>query len=238
MKRRPGSTALICAVLTVGITAGPATATPGSDQTASAQPVWAGCERFITDTYLPTAECTSVPVPIDAADPAGAQAQLAVIRIPATGRRIGALLMNPGGPGASAVDLVVNIADALSDSPITEHFDLVGFDPRGVGYSTPELRCRTDAEVDAWRREPMVDFSQAGVARGFDRAQRLLPAISVVSGIPNLVMAKATLVIVFAQDAACLQGGTLVLMNSLANSAVCARLRATAALRSLLRCRS
>jgi pimeloyl-ACP methyl ester carboxylesterase len=164
MKRRPGSTALICAMLTVGITAGPATATPGSDQTASAQPVWAGCERFITDTYLPTAECTSVPVPIDAADPAGAQAQLAVIRIPATGRRIGALLMNPGGPGASAVDLVVNIADALSDSPITEHFDLVGFDPRGVGYSTPELRCRTDAEVDAWRREPMVDFSQAGVA--------------------------------------------------------------------------
>ena len=151
-------------MLTVGITAGPATATPGSDQTASAQPVWAGCERFITDTYLPTAECTSVPVPIDAADPAGAQAQLAVIRIPATGRRIGALLMNPGGPGASAVDLVVNIADALSDSPITEHFDLVGFDPRGVGYSTPELRCRTDAEVDAWRREPMVDFSQAGVA--------------------------------------------------------------------------
>ncbi len=164
MKRRPGSTALICAMLMVGITAGPATATPGSDQTASAQPVWAGCERFITDAYLPTAECTSVPVPIDAADPAGAQAQLAVIRIPATGRRIGALLMNPGGPGASAVDLVVNIADALSDSPITEHFDLVGFDPRGVGYSTPELRCRTDAEVDAWRREPMVDFSQAGVA--------------------------------------------------------------------------
>jgi pimeloyl-ACP methyl ester carboxylesterase len=164
MKRRPGSTALLCAVLTVGVTAGPATATPGGDQATSAQPVWAGCDRFITDMYLPTAECTSVPVPINAADPAGARAQLAVIRIPATGRRIGALLMNPGGPGASAVDLVVNIADALSGSPITEHFDLVGFDPRGVGYSTPELRCRTDAEFDAWRREPMVDFSPAGVA--------------------------------------------------------------------------
>jgi pimeloyl-ACP methyl ester carboxylesterase len=164
MKRRPGSTALLCAVLTVGVTAGPATATPGGDQATSAQPVWAGCDRFITDTYLPAAECTSVPVPINAADPDGARAQLAVIRIPATGRRVGALLMNPGGPGASAVDLVVNIADALSDSPITEHFDLVGFDPRGVGYSTPELRCRTDAEFDAWRREPMVDFSPAGVA--------------------------------------------------------------------------
>lgn len=162
---RWGSALLCCVVLgTGGAVAGTADATPGADQVTPPQPVWGGCDRFITDTFLPTAECTSVPVPIDDADPAGAQAQLAVIRIPASGRRIGALLMNPGGPGASAVDLVVNIADALSDSPITEHFDLVGFDPRGVGYSTPEIRCRTDAEADAWRREPMVDYSQAGVA--------------------------------------------------------------------------
>lgn len=62
------------------------------------------------------------------------------------------------------MDAVVSISDGLSDSPIAEHFDLVGFDPRGVGYSTPQLRCRTDAEFDAWRREPMVDFSKAGVA--------------------------------------------------------------------------
>ena len=38
-------------------------------------------------------------------------------------------------------------------------FDLVGIDPRGVGHSTPELRCRTDAEFDAFRREPMADYS-------------------------------------------------------------------------------
>ena len=160
---RIGSALFLCAVLTVGIMAGPADATPGTDPTPP-QPAWGSCDRFIADAYLPTAVCTTVPVPVDDADPTGAQAQLAVIKIPARGRRVGALLMNPGGPGASAVDLVVNMSDVLSDGPITEHFDLVGFDPRGVGHSTPELRCRTDAEFDAWRRDPMVDYSPAGVA--------------------------------------------------------------------------
>ena len=53
---------------------------------------------------------------------------------------------------------------ALAGSVITERFDLIGFDPRGVGYSTPELRCRTDTEIDDVRRDPMVDYSPAGVA--------------------------------------------------------------------------
>ncbi len=87
-----------------------------------------------------------------------------MIKIPASGERIGALFVNPGGPGASAVDAVAGMGYALAGSPINEHFDLVGFDPRGVGYSTPEARCRTDAEFDAWRRNPMVDYSPAGVA--------------------------------------------------------------------------
>ncbi|MBU3749558.1 MAG: alpha/beta hydrolase [Mycobacterium sp.] len=170
MKRtgRPGSASFVVSVLVVlapvvaaPVVVAPAGAAPDLGQTAS--PVWGSCDRFISDSYLPTAQCTTVPVPVDAADPAGAQANLAVIRIPADGARIGVLLVNPGGPGASAVDAVANLADSLSDSPIAEHFDLVGFDPRGVGYSTPELRCRTDAERDAWRREPMVDYSPAGV---------------------------------------------------------------------------
>lgn len=153
---------VIAPVVAAPLVVGPAVAAPNPGQTAA--PVWGGCERFISDSYLPTAQCATVPVAVDDADPAGAQANLAVIRIPADGQRIGVLLMNPGGPGASAVDAVANLAESLSDSPITEHFDLVGFDPRGVGHSTPELRCRTDAERDAWRREPMVDYSPAGVA--------------------------------------------------------------------------
>ena len=93
-----------------------------------------------------------------------ALANLAVIRIPATGSRIGSLFINPGGPGASAVDSAAGMGTALAGTEITEHFDLVGVDPRGVGHSTPQLRCRTDEEFDAWRREPMADYSPAGVA--------------------------------------------------------------------------
>ncbi len=93
-------------------------------------------------------------MPVDwnnAAKPEGAQAQLAVIRIPATGDRIGVLMVNPGGPGASAVDTVAGMGASLADTDIMRRFDLVGVDPRGVGHSTPELRCRTDAEFDAFR---------------------------------------------------------------------------------------
>ena len=156
-----GLLGVFCVAQAVGAPAG---AVPGVGQPGAPEPVWSGCEMFIEDAYLPTAQCAVVPVPVDAADPAGEQARLAVIRIPATGERLGALLMNPGGPGASAVDAVVSLADVLAGTPVAEHFDLVGFDPRGVGHSTPQLRCRTDAEFDRWRQEPMVDFSQAGVA--------------------------------------------------------------------------
>lgn len=128
-------------------------------------PVWGGCAGFIgSDAVLPTAQCGMVAVPVDYAKPDGPQARLAVIRIPATGDRIGTLMVNPGGPGASAVETVAGLGVSLADTDITRRFDLVGFDPRGVGHSTPQIRCRSDAEFDAYRREPMTDYSPAGVA--------------------------------------------------------------------------
>ncbi|MDT5065724.1 MAG: hypothetical protein QOK02_1879 [Mycobacterium sp.] len=163
---RRGCTLLAC-VLVVGFTCPPAMATPEgqSTQTYGQPPVWGGCETFVDDTSaIPTAQCGTVSVPVDYAKPEGAQAQLAVIRIPATGDRIGVLMVNPGGPGASAVDAVAGMGVGLAGTQIAGRFDLVGFDPRGVGHSTPELRCRTDAEFDAYRREPNVDYSPTGVA--------------------------------------------------------------------------
>jgi pimeloyl-ACP methyl ester carboxylesterase len=151
-------------------------ATPGSDagptpSSAVPQPpsapqlAWGNCGRFVSHADdVPTARCTTVPVPVDYDNPGGAQARLAVIRIPATGPRIGALFINPGGPGASAVDMVATMGAGLAGSEISRRFDLVGFDPRGVGHSTPALRCQTDAEIDAYRRNPMVDYSPPGVA--------------------------------------------------------------------------
>jgi pimeloyl-ACP methyl ester carboxylesterase len=142
---------------TPGSAAPQPTARPGLD--------WGSCGRFLSGTTdIPRARCTTVSVPVDYDDPGGAQAELALIRIPATGSRIGSLLVNPGGPGASAVDSVAGMAADPAGTEIARHFDLVGFDPRGVGHSTPALRCQTDAEFDAYRREPLVDYSPAGVA--------------------------------------------------------------------------
>lgn len=123
---------------------------------AQAAVLWGGCAQFLGDRPLiATAQCGTVDV---------SGARLAVIRVPASGERIGTLMVNPGGPGASAVDTVADMGTALADTEIGRRFDLVGFDPRGVGHSTPALRCRSDADVDAYRRDPMVDYSPAGVA--------------------------------------------------------------------------
>jgi len=167
LRRTPlGLTSLIFAA-TFLVVLPTATAAPDAGNTESTvrQADWGSCRQWLGDTGdIPTARCATVTVPVDYSKPDGAQAQLAVIKIPATGQRIGSLIINPGGPGESAVDVVAGMAASFADNEITRHFDLVGFDPRGVGHSTPEVRCRTDAEFDAFRREPLVDYSPAGVA--------------------------------------------------------------------------
>ncbi|GJF09350.1 hydrolase [Mycolicibacterium cyprinidarum] len=136
-----------------------------ADEPYSATPVWGSCASVVADlSRLPTAQCGTVAVPVDYAKQQGAQAQLAIIKVPATGPRIGVLIVNPGGPGESAVDTVAGMGAALANTELLNRFDLVGIDPRGVGHSTPQLRCRTDAEFDAYRAEPMADYSPAGVA--------------------------------------------------------------------------
>lgn len=159
---------LSCALMITGaLTCTPVGAVPGGGSLQSfyeQAPSWGSCDAFIGDTSdIPSARCATVSVPVDYANPIGPQVKLAVIRVPATGPREGVLLVNPGGPGASAVNTVAGMAPAVSRSEVGRSFDLVGFDPRGVGHSTPQLRCRTDAEFDEYRRDPMVDYSPAGV---------------------------------------------------------------------------
>jgi pimeloyl-ACP methyl ester carboxylesterase len=159
------TTAVLLLVSALALPASSATPEGQTSPLFGQPPVWGDCASVIGDTSgIPTAQCGTVSVPVDYAKPEGAQAQLAVIRVPATGDRIGALIVNPGGPGASAVDTVADMGAALAGSDLLRRFDLVGVDPRGVGHSTPEVRCRSDAEFDAYRREPMADYSPAGVA--------------------------------------------------------------------------
>jgi pimeloyl-ACP methyl ester carboxylesterase/predicted small secreted protein len=109
------------------------------------------------------AQCGDVTVPIDYTQPDGAKASLALIRFPATGQKIGSLVVNPGGPGESGVDVAISLLGTVP-AQIRQRFDLVGFDPRGVASSTPELRCNSNADNDALRADPQVDYSPAGVA--------------------------------------------------------------------------
>ncbi|MBE8519846.1 alpha/beta fold hydrolase [Amycolatopsis sp. H6(2020)] len=87
-------------------------------------------------------ECALVPVPLDYADPDGPKIDIAVSRIRATGTRTGAVLLNPGGPGQSGLTMPGSIADSHAGG-LGVHHDLVGFDPRGVGYSA-DLPCPTE----------------------------------------------------------------------------------------------
>ena len=109
---------------------------PSSAQAAppGTQVRWSPCEGGVF-------QCAVLPVPLDYDDPQGATILLSLIRLPATDptARIGALLMNPGGPGGSGVDLVTSFAPFLPPV-VRAHFDIVGFDPRGIARSTP-VRC-------------------------------------------------------------------------------------------------
>ncbi|MET0699601.1 MAG: alpha/beta hydrolase [Mycobacterium sp.] len=130
------------------------------------QAQWGACQVVggNGDETVPAgAQCGNITVPIDYTQPDGATASLALIRFPATGQKIGSLVINPGGPGESGVDAAVGLLDTLPPQ-VRQRFDVVGFDPRGVGSSTPELRCNSDADNDALRADPEVDYSPDGVA--------------------------------------------------------------------------
>ncbi|RLV50073.1 alpha/beta hydrolase [Nocardioides mangrovicus] len=85
-------------------------------------------------------QCGTVTVPLDYADPSGRSIKLALLKRSATGTRTGSLLVDPGGPGASGVDFAKSVTLPTS---VTQHVDIVGFDPRGVGQSEPALDCHS-----------------------------------------------------------------------------------------------
>ncbi len=99
-------------------------------------------------------DCASVAVPRDWAKPVADQTfDVAIIRIRSKTQtnRIGSLLINPGGPGGSGIDTAVYLSygEAFGGLPtaVTNQFDIIGFDPRGVGRSEP-IKCISDADQD------------------------------------------------------------------------------------------
>ncbi len=82
------------------------------------------------------AKCATVKVPLDYDKPKGKKVELAVLKVPAANqkKKIGSLFVNPGGPGGSGTEIAYGSPDFLSPA-VTERFDVVGFDPRGVAFS-------------------------------------------------------------------------------------------------------
>lgn len=93
-------------------------------------------------------ECGVVDVPLDYDDPDGDTVPIVVnmLRAADTDRSRGALLVNPGGPGGSGTNFAEQFSFGAFPSEITDNFDIVGFDPRGVGDSGPEFECGESGE--------------------------------------------------------------------------------------------
>lgn len=118
--------------------------TGGMLPTAAAQPkpadissvTWGDCPDF--GYPVGDLECGMVQVPLNYGNPNNVQIKIAVSRLKARnpGLRQGAMLLNPGGPGGPGLDMPVWMSDLMPQS-VLDRYDLIGFDPRGVGRSAP-----------------------------------------------------------------------------------------------------
>lgn len=159
---------------------------PHTDQKGPVGPVPPGLERYYGQALAwgpcapyartesdrasyanPGLECARLEVPLDYAAPQGQVITIGVLRSPAADQqqKIGSLQLNPGGPGASGMSTAASLAGSLRNSELGERFDLIGFDPRGIGASEPAVRCLTDQERDAKRLDSDADTSPSGVAQ-------------------------------------------------------------------------
>jgi pimeloyl-ACP methyl ester carboxylesterase len=106
---------------------------------------WSTCDEYPDEEMI---ECGVLEVPLDYSDLEGETLEIALLRIPASSNKAkGVVLTNPGGPGESGVDFVYNTSLDFVENLGLEDFDIVGFDPRGVGGSGG-LSCLTDQQND------------------------------------------------------------------------------------------
>ncbi|OUD00149.1 alpha/beta hydrolase [Streptomyces swartbergensis] len=112
------------------------------------KPRWKRCEADSPAEF----ECATIKVPLDYRDPAGKRIDLAISRIKssAPGKRHGVLFSNPGGPGGQGLYMPLGMRESLPESAL-QKYDLIGFDPRGVGRSSP-VSCGLEPEEEIWLR--------------------------------------------------------------------------------------
>lgn len=199
-KKRAAVLLSICTAAAVALAlASPVTAAPAAPAPRQAAPLrWTGCA---TPRY-PTLQCASLPVPLDHARPAGRRITLALTRVPHTAAAsAGPLLVNPGGPGGSGRALAGFVASALPKD-VAARYDVIGFDPRGVGRSEPALGCGAghfapvrpdsvprDAATEQANLERVRAFAESCQAKHAD----VLPYIDTVSAARDIEVLRTAL---------------------------------------------
>ncbi|MFC8795894.1 alpha/beta hydrolase [Streptomyces cinereoruber] len=150
-------------------------------------------------------QCATLRAPLDYAKPDGEEIELAVSRVRATGpgKRIGSLLVNPGGPGGSAVGYLQAYAGIGYPAPVRARYDMVAVDPRGVARSEP-VECLTGPQMDAYTQVDQTPDDAAetdalsaafkGFAAGCaKRSGKVLPHVSTVETARDMDVLRAVL---------------------------------------------
>ncbi|WP_055535734.1 alpha/beta hydrolase [Streptomyces alboniger] len=171
---------------------------PDTARSARAPLAWRACAT----KALPSLQCASLKVPLDHYDPGGSQVTLALSRVPHTARAFqGPLLVNPGGPGGSGLAMAGTVAKSLPKE-VAAQYDVIGFDPRGVGRSEPTLNCRPGhfepVRPDSLPDTPETERANLDRARAFARGcaskhADVLPFIDTVSTVKDMDAIRAAL---------------------------------------------
>jgi pimeloyl-ACP methyl ester carboxylesterase len=158
-----------------------ATTTSPSATAAAADIPWTTCANEAAAAF----DCAAIEVPSDYDEPQGPTTTVAVTRLPALDQenRIGSVVVNFGGPGGSGVSTLHGIGAGLFDASVRERFDIVSFDPRGIGQSDPTTCFPTLADEQEFMASSLIlpqDESQN--ARFVREAARLARGCTIFGG--------------------------------------------------------
>ncbi|SDD75008.1 alpha/beta hydrolase [Glycomyces harbinensis] len=137
MRRRRIAVAGVALAAAGGLAATLAVLPAAAEEDEQSAVAWGACPEDVPGAER--MECATVPVPLDYDAPDGDAIDVMISRLASTNpeERRGALLLNPGGPGGAGLGQPVEMADLGLPDSVTDAYDLIGMDPRGVGHSTP-----------------------------------------------------------------------------------------------------
>jgi len=161
----------VTAVAAIAIPGVPAVATPDTAATTPDTVQWGPCPEKVA---APRLECSTLDVPLDYRDPDGRQIEIAISRLVSKepSKRRGVLLTNPGGPGGAGLDYPAILAGSGLPQKVLDSYDVIGFDPRGVGRSTP-VTCDLTQEQQYRGNFPPYAHTAADVARAAGNARTI-----------------------------------------------------------------